>query len=183
MTDPKRKRRILAVRLISLFVILTVCVAAFVFSGEDGESSSRASDRVFDAVSKIGQPDHVSASGKETYRSRLVRTSFLRKSGHAFEYLILGFSSAVFALSFLPGPEATEKKRSSRFALLLLFAFLFCVLYAASDEIHQWFVPGRDGAFKDVLLDAVSAFTGLLVAAGICDAVPDGAQTSLPSMK
>lgn len=41
-------------------------------------------------------------------------------------------------------------------------AFAFCVLYAASDEWHQSFVPGRAGAFWDVVIDGAGALTGLL---------------------
>jgi len=38
-------------------------------------------------------------------------------------------------------------------------SFLFCILYALSDEFHQVFVPGRDPKLSDVLVD--SAGTGL----------------------
>jgi VanZ family protein len=44
-------------------------------------------------------------------------------------------------------------------------AFAATVVYAASDEIHQHFVSGRHGSVLDVLLDAVGAAAGLLVAA------------------
>jgi VanZ family protein len=36
-------------------------------------------------------------------------------------------------------------------------AFLFTVAYAASDEWHQTFVPGRVGAAADVAVDAAGA--------------------------
>lgn len=56
------------------------------------------------------------------------------------------------------------------FALLWLLArrplgdgwgFAFTVLYAASDEWHQTFVPGRGGAVSDVLIDAAGALLAL----------------------
>ena len=37
------------------------------------------------------------------------------------------------------------------------------ILYAASDEIHQYFVPGRTATFSDVLLDTVSLCAGMAV--------------------
>ena len=43
----------------------------------------------------------------------------------------------------------------------LLLAFLFCVLYAVSDEIHQMFVPNRYADLTDVLSDVVGAALGL----------------------
>jgi VanZ family protein len=39
----------------------------------------------------------------------------------------------------------------------LLFAVLIAVLYAFSDEWHQTFVPGREGSFRDVAIDALGA--------------------------
>lgn len=34
-----------------------------------------------------------------------------------------------------------------------VWAFVVCVLYAASDEIHQTYVPGREGRLRDVVID------------------------------
>jgi VanZ family protein len=50
---------------------------------------------------------------------------------------------------------------SERLALGL--AVLFSVLYAVSDELHQLYVPGRNGSAWDVGIDTC----GVLVAAGI----------------
>ncbi len=41
---------------------------------------------------------------------------------------------------------------------------VFCLLYAASDEVHQIFVPGRGPAVHDALLDGLAAaFTMVLL--------------------
>ena len=42
-------------------------------------------------------------------------------------------------------------------------SWFFAVLYAASDEWHQSFVPGRHPQLTDVLIDACGATTGLLI--------------------
>jgi VanZ family protein len=42
-------------------------------------------------------------------------------------------------------------------------SWMFTVLYAASDEWHQSFVPGRHPQPTDVLIDACGAATGLLI--------------------
>jgi VanZ family protein len=42
-------------------------------------------------------------------------------------------------------------------------SWVFTVLYAASDEWHQSFVPGRHPQATDVLIDACGAATGLLI--------------------
>ena len=37
----------------------------------------------------------------------------------------------------------------------LVLAWMLAVLYAASDELHQTFVPGRNGRIVDVVIDGV----------------------------
>ena len=81
----------------------------------------------------------------------------LRTSAHGMEFAALGMSCAAFALTFL---TAFKGKKA---ALLPLFAFVFCVLYALSDEIHQTFVPGRAFQTADILMDCVGALTGILL--------------------
>jgi len=47
--------------------------------------------------------------------------------------------------------------REAKWVLVMIFA------YACTDEIHQSFVPGRGGAFHDVLLDTLGGALGLFV--------------------
>lgn len=61
----------------------------------------------------------------------------LRKLAHVLEYVIL----------YLLAARAWPPKR----------AWLFCVLYAISDEIHQTYVPGRAGRASDVVIDGMAA--------------------------
>lgn len=42
-------------------------------------------------------------------------------------------------------------------------AWLLCLAYGASDEIHQWFVPGRTAALDDWIADATGAAAAILV--------------------
>lgn len=67
------------------------------------------------------------------------------KVGHLMEYAILGF------LAF---PLFYQSKRP------FLSCVMFCTAYAATDEFHQLFVPGRNGTPVDVLIDAVGAVVG-----------------------
>ena len=43
------------------------------------------------------------------------------------------------------------------------FALLCTALYAASDELHQLFIPHREGQWQDVVIDTTGAVLGLLV--------------------
>ena len=44
-----------------------------------------------------------------------------------------------------------------------IFSVIFCMLYASIDEIHQLFVPGRNGNFIDVLIDTTGSIIGVLI--------------------
>jgi VanZ family protein len=66
----------------------------------------------------------------------------LRKLAHAAEYAVLG----VLLL------RATGSEPA---------AFLLGVAYAVSDEVHQSFVSGREGAVLDVGIDALGVAAGL----------------------
>ncbi|WP_435008337.1 VanZ family protein [Tundrisphaera lichenicola] len=76
------------------------------------------------------------------------------KGWHAAEYAIL----FVFICKFL------DFFAGSRRRVDVLLAFSFCVLFAASDEYHQTFVPGRGGTWTDVLIDTSGAGLAALIA-------------------
>lgn len=46
---------------------------------------------------------------------------------------------------------------------ILIISILMCVIYACSDEIHQLFVFGRSGEIRDVLIDFIGSFIGILI--------------------
>lgn len=52
-----------------------------------------------------------------------------------------------------------------------LCAFICCVLYAASDEYHQSFVPGRGALVSDVVLDSFGALWSSLLIYFICKTI------------
>ena len=39
---------------------------------------------------------------------------------------------------------------------------LIVILYASTDEFHQLFVPGREGTFRDVLIDTSGAIIAII---------------------
>ena len=44
-----------------------------------------------------------------------------------------------------------------------LFLIIFIFIYACTDEIHQYFIPGRNMAFKDVLIDTSGGAFGYII--------------------
>lgn len=51
---------------------------------------------------------------------------------------------------------------------LFLVGSIFCILFAFSDEYHQSFVVGRGSSLRDVGIDTIGIFIGLLFAQLIC---------------
>ena len=46
---------------------------------------------------------------------------------------------------------------------LFIYPTMLSLGYAASDEFHQLFVPGRGGSIRDVAIDAIGIFGFYLV--------------------
>jgi VanZ family protein len=83
----------------------------------------------------------------------LVRVA--RKCGHVTEYAIL----AILLWRALRKPESSMRTWSWPAAGRIAF---LAMLFAASDEFHQLFVPTRGASVVDVLIDTSGAVLGLL---------------------
>jgi VanZ family protein len=81
---------------------------------------------------------------------------FVRKCAHVAEYAVLAL--LVWRALRQPGERGDAPWRWSDAGLALLLV----ALYAASDEIHQGFVPAREASVRDVMLDTSGAALGLL---------------------
>lgn len=80
----------------------------------------------------------------------------VRKCAHLTEYAIL----ALLCWRAIRKPVRRDHRQwNPRQAAL---ALLLCAAYAASDEIHQCYVPNREGRFHDVVIDSLGAGAGLL---------------------
>jgi VanZ family protein len=77
----------------------------------------------------------------------------IRKAAHMTEYAVLGF----LLLGALAG------KRTEKYKVAAIQAFAVAVVYASSDEIHQYFVPGRACRIYDVGFDSAGALIGILI--------------------
>ena len=73
------------------------------------------------------------------------------KITHLFEYAVLG-------LLLIRALNKEYPERS--FLVLKLIALAAAVIYGASDEFHQRFVPGRNSCLADWTVDSAGAFLG-----------------------
>lgn len=82
--------------------------------------------------------------------NRWVIHLYLRKYAHFIIYLFLG--------SFLMNALTLSGVRVWRaFGIAVVVSFI----YAVSDELHQYFVPGRTALLSDVIIDTVGASVGI----------------------
>lgn len=139
-------------KLIWLPVIIMLFIL-FGFSGQDGNQSGGLSRKVasvlIDTADKINLIDVTDEN-----RDGLIENmqTPIRKGAHMTEYAIL--SAFVYLALYV---DEVTKKNIKYLALALVFMF------AAVDEFHQLFVPGRCGQFTDVLIDSAGCIIALLL--------------------
>lgn len=124
--------------------VLLIAWMSFIFymSNQNGDTSTGQSNFIVELLSSLGL--QISETPKETLKL------IIRKGAHFSEYFILYILSYRVLTMYIKLPKA------SYFALLLVF------LYACTDELHQFFIPGRTAAFKDVIIDTLGGFIALL---------------------
>lgn len=129
-------------RLAFLLVIIWM-LFIFVWSHQTGPESSETSGKIIRFLSALGIGI--------TSRTELILHHFIRKVAHFFEYFIL----SLLLFNYLR--ELMEGKG------LYLWPISISFLYACSDEIHQIYVPGRVGSWKDVVIDTAGASVAMLL--------------------
>lgn len=83
---------------------------------------------------------------------------YVRKAAHITEYFILAITITlplyvVFGL---------------RHVFLFIISAFLCIFLACADEYHQTFISGRTGTPRDVLIDSIGIFSGILVSQVFC---------------
>lgn len=116
-----------------ILVVLWMMVI-FWFSSRNGEESGLQSGIILSLLQWVGLSEKW--LGSEAF------VWLIRKLAHFTEFFILG----VFIF---------------RTRLSLWTAFLIIFLYAVSDELHQYFVPGRQAAIVDVCIDSLAGILSL----------------------
>ena len=136
------ENRTVRIVLAVFFWLLASACAGCIFwlSSKDGNQSQNMSDSVRGILMKLFGP--------------LLNSFIVRKFAHFFEYAALGF--LIGCALFL------SRRRFSPITAVICSA-----LYSVSDEIHQYFVPGRACRIFDVGVDTLGALTGTLFLAFI----------------
>ena len=136
----------------TIFAVLLVIWMGFIFSMscENAEESSNTSGQTIKVL--LSAVPEFEKQPEEVKVNIIEKLQFIvRKSAHFIGYMILGILASGLILQY----ENINKKYP--------LAFLICVIYAISDEIHQLFVPGRAGQVRDVLIDSAGSLLGIII--------------------
>lgn len=140
-------------RVITGGLLLLCMVMIFRFSAQPASESEQVSGgvayRIVETWSHLTGTEYTQ-SEMEAYADRIDYP--VRKLAHMTEYGIL----CLLACAFVRGYSGNWK-------VCGISAVAVAALYAATDEIHQLFVPGRAGRFPDVCIDTLGAVIWLLL--------------------
>ena len=147
-----RKIRLNKFQIFCGIMTIAVIVCIFLFSCENADDSSDTSGNFVNLIISIfyGDYDELPLWEQEEIRGNI--SHFIRKTAHFTIFAALGF------FAFL---TSGQKKLLCKGTAAVL---IFCGLYAVSDELHQYFVPGRACMLRDMLLDTCGSLAGIAAA-------------------
>ncbi len=138
---------------LSFVPAIFVMYMIFRLSAQDGTTSGqlslKVSRKIVTTADRILEKD-LSQEQIQHYANRIHH--YVRKLGHITEYFVLAVTVAF--------PLYVYRVRG--FALMIV-AGIFCVAFAGFDEYHQSFVAGRGPSKRDVAIDSIGIFTGILL--------------------
>ena len=145
------RKKLLAVRIILIALTLSVMTVIFLLSADDADESNQKSDFLADSFFYTFLADFdLTDEEIEVILGKCVM--IIRNTAHFAEYGALGFLCASVGISFYIKPKIN-----------IPVSFAFSALYAVSDEIHQYFVPGRSCQLTDILIDSSGALCGAVM--------------------
>lgn len=136
-----------AVLLVGLYSLL------FSFSGQDGEASSSVSRRVSEKCVEIANNltgNEWTHGFKESLAEDLEHP--IRKLAHFSEYACMGMLVYILLRQWRSGDNK-----------MYMQVLVWVCVSAIADELHQTFVPGRDGNVLDVCLDTCGGIFGIFI--------------------
>ena len=128
---------------INLGLLVSWMILIFYMSNQPADISNKQSDLIIKLFYYIGI-DLNSSLGEIT-------SFVIRKAAHFTEYFIL-YCLTINVLKFY-----FNIKKAAIYSLLIVLG------YAISDEIHQYFIPGRDMAIRDVIIDFSGGILGFII--------------------
>ena len=124
----------------------------FSFSAAPAEVSKQDSSKVTEKVVRLIERDYDKLQEKEQKSIFSKVEGVVRKIAHFSLYAVLGILVCLACFFY---------EKSSR--MKYVSGFCVCLVYAISDEIHQFFSPGRAPLVKDVFIDSAGSAVGMII--------------------
>ena len=121
-------------KVIKLLLIILWLFVIFIFSNQDGTTSTALTNDVLEKYLFFIDSD--------------VFFIIIRKIAHITEYLILGILVFGFVNEF-----KIDRK--------IIISLLICLIFSSLDEFHQLFIPGRTGKILDAFIDMIGVLLGI----------------------
>jgi len=136
-----------------IFCILSVLIMAAIFylSCENSDESSETSGIITDFILAHFIKGYADFTSEKQAEIRDSVSFIVRKCAHFSAYAALGCCTSC----------AVGKRKLLSVGSLVSWGI--CILYACSDELHQYFVPGRSCELRDVMIDSAGALVGMLL--------------------
>lgn len=153
-----KKLFIFMLKPLSFLPALVMMYVIFNFSAQSGDISGNLSHQVSVKIVEIGNE----VLHKDLDETGILEVAdeieyYVRKAAHMTEYFFLAvavsFPLYVYGLRGFP---------------LMLVAGIICVGFACGDEYHQSFVDGRGPSIKDVGIDSIGVFFGIITVRIVC---------------
>lgn len=138
-------------RVISLVLLIIWMIIIFLFSGESGQNSGNTSRNVtIKIVNIITKYQEYSEDEKLELVEKI--HPVIRKLAHYTLYTIGG----VLIINYINKLKFKKNKETT-------YSIITGIVYATSDEIHQYFVPNRSMQIRDICIDTLGVITGIII--------------------
>lgn len=127
--------------------VIGLMAVIFAFSAQPGIQSDALSGVAAMPIAELLASMQEGADAETVTFLYVIAGTVIRKLAHLCEYALLGVLLSLLCRSYGLGSA--------------WLPIVIGVVYAASDEVHQLFVPDRLGSAADVLLDAVGVTGGV----------------------
>lgn len=138
------------IKLLSWIPAVIMMIIIFVFSSKPAEVSDESSMTIAGYIYSVFEKIYGNEKTDEERMAKLETLDHIvRKGAHVTEFALLAASFA--------WPLSLDKMEGLRLAVTSVG---LAATYAAADEFHQTFVPGRSGNVKDICIDTAGAALG-----------------------
>lgn len=134
-------------QIIYLILVIIWMAVVFMFSNQQGEESAGTSNRVTQKILAVASSVTNVTQDTEQRVDKIVR-----KLAHFTIYLVGG----ILIMNYINTYKLKEEQK-------ITYSILIGMIYAGTDELHQYFIEGRSCMLTDVIIDTLGVATGVII--------------------